>query len=68
MVTETIRFDNLDELLKFSDELNRNYEYTVAWIGCLAKKSIGRGLLMRGTQATPFQYIPPKKGGTSHSL
>lgn len=31
MVTETIRFDNLDELLKFSDELNRNYEYTVAW-------------------------------------
>lgn len=59
---ETIRFDNLEEFLKISDDSDRDYEYTVAWIDCLAKKeTLGRGLLMRGNHAAPFQDIAPQK-------
>ena len=62
MDMETVRFGNLDEFLKLSDESDRDYEYTVAWVDCLAKKeSIGRGLYMRGNHASPFQDIPSKK-------
>lgn len=62
MDTETVRFENLDEFLQLSEESDRDYEYTVAWVDCLAKKdSIGRGLYMRGNHAAPFQDVAPKK-------
>lgn len=49
---ETIRFNNLNEFYKLSDESNENWEYTVAWIDCLATgDELGRGLFMRGNHS-----------------
>ena len=50
---ETIRFNNLDEFYKISDESNEDWEYTVAWIDCLATgDELGRGLFMRGNHSS----------------
>ncbi len=49
MDTETIRFENLAEFFALSEESDRDWEYTVSWIDCLAQgKNLGRGLFMRG--------------------
>jgi len=56
---ETIRFPNLNTFFKLSSESDQNYEYTVAWIDCLAHgKSLGRGLFMRGNHAAPQENLP----------
>jgi FAD/FMN-containing dehydrogenase len=48
-----IRFGSLDEFFDLSAELDGQYEFTVAWIDCLAKgKSLGRGIYMAGNHAT----------------
>jgi FAD/FMN-containing dehydrogenase len=44
--TETIPFENLDEFFVWADSSEDEWEYTVAWIDCLARE--GRGLFMRG--------------------
>lgn len=50
--TESIRFDNLDEFFELSRSSADNYEYTVAWIDCLASgKTLGRGHFLRGDHA-----------------
>ena len=50
--TETIRFDNLADFFELSQESDKAWEYTVAWIDSLAKgKSLGRGLFMRGNHS-----------------
>ena len=47
-----VRFDTLDEFFALSSELDGQYEYTVAWIDCVAKrKSAGRGVYMAGDHA-----------------
>ncbi|VAX10800.1 Putative oxidoreductase [hydrothermal vent metagenome] len=49
MDTETIRFDNLAGFFSLSEESDKEWEYTVSWIDCLAQgKHLGRGLFMRG--------------------
>ena len=52
---ESIKFRNLDEFFEIahaSDEAG--YEYTVAWLDCLARgASLGRGLFQRGNNANP---------------
>lgn len=49
---ETIRFGRLSDFFSLSEESDRDYEYTVSWIDCLAKKDqIGRGWLFRGNHA-----------------
>jgi len=46
---ETLRFNNLNEFFKLSDDSDKDWEYTVAWIDCLASgDDLGRGLFMRG--------------------
>lgn len=46
---ETFRFNNLKEFYALSDESNKDWEYTVAWIDCIATgDELGRGLFMRG--------------------
>jgi FAD/FMN-containing dehydrogenase len=56
---ETIRFPNLNAFFDLSEESDRDYEYTVAWIDCLAHgKSLGRGLFMRGNHAAPMERVP----------
>lgn len=45
---ERIRFSSLDEFFRLSSR-DDDYEYTVAWIDCLARaRRMGRGLFLRG--------------------
>jgi FAD/FMN-containing dehydrogenase len=49
---ETVRYDSLDEFFALSAESDRAFEYTVAWIDCLASgPSLGRGVFIRGNHA-----------------
>ena len=51
---EVIRFSSLSDFFELSATSDRAFEYTVAWIDCLAKgRSLGRGLFMRGNHAEP---------------
>ncbi len=50
--TETIRFENLAGFFEISQESDKAWEYTVAWIDSLASgKNLGRGLFMRGNHS-----------------
>lgn len=48
--TETLPFDSLDRFFELSESSERDWEYTVSWIDCLAGEQ-GRGLFMRGNHA-----------------
>lgn len=49
---ERIRFGALDEFFDLSARSDQKYEYTVAWIDCLAQgHTLGRGVFMRGNHA-----------------
>ncbi len=49
---ETVKFANLEEFFERSAESDEAFDYTVAWVDCLAQgNSLGRGLLMRGNHA-----------------
>lgn len=59
LATESIRFSNLDEFFQLSAESASRYEYTVAWVDCLASgKALGRGHFLRGNHATVLE--PPR--------
>lgn len=46
------RFSHLAEFLQLNDEIESDWEYTVAWIDCLARgRKLGRGLYMAGNHA-----------------
>jgi FAD/FMN-containing dehydrogenase len=50
--THTIRTNNLDETLACFDKLESQYQYSVAWIDCLAaNKALGRSIVMFGNHA-----------------
>lgn len=50
--TESIRFDSLDDFFSLSRASAADFEYTVAWIDCLARgKQLGRGHFLRGDHA-----------------
>ena len=49
---ERIKFENLDEFFEISGQSHQEYEYTVAWLDCLAQgKQLGRGWMVRGNHA-----------------
>jgi len=59
---ERIRFSSLDEFLQLSTD-DQEYEYTVAWIDCLARgKSLGRGLFLRGDHAAGASRLHHDQG------
>ena len=61
---EVIRFHDLSEFFKLSAESDGSYEYTVAWIDCLAKgASLGRGLFTRANHLDHAPAKPPKAPG-----
>ncbi len=58
---EIIRFHDLAEFFRLSQASDETFEYTVAWIDCLAKgSSLGRGLFVRGNHARATAIAEPK--------
>lgn len=50
---KVIRLKNLNDFFSAAVEADAKYEYTVAWIDCLAReKKMGRGLLLLGNHAS----------------
>lgn len=48
-----IKAKNLDQVMALFDEHEKNYQYSVAWIDCLARrKDLGRSILMLGNTVT----------------
>lgn len=49
---ETVTMSSLDDFFRLAPESDRNFDYTVAWVDCLARgRSLGRGLFIRGNHA-----------------
>jgi FAD/FMN-containing dehydrogenase len=49
---ESVRFKNLDGFFEIAADSDAHYEYTVAWIDCMASgRDLGRGLFFRGNHA-----------------
>ena len=57
-----IRFDGLDEYFELAARHDQDYQYTVAWIDCLARgKRLGRGHYLAGNHATQGELTPPER-------
>lgn len=51
--SQNIKFANLDEFFTLSREIDKDFDYTVAWIDCVSTgKNLGRGIYMVGNHAT----------------
>ncbi|URX63030.1 FAD-binding oxidoreductase [Luteibacter anthropi] len=62
MTGESVKFGNLDEFFAISEESERDYEYTVAWIDCARRGAgAGRGLFSRAN------HSPARSGKVAHS-
>jgi FAD/FMN-containing dehydrogenase len=49
---ESVKFGGLDEFFDLAQESDRTFEYTVAWVDCLARGArLGRGIFIRGNHA-----------------
>ncbi len=56
IAVENIKYRNLDEFFTLVHESEAAFEYTVAWVDCLASgKKLGRGIFMRGNDAPASQ-------------
>jgi FAD/FMN-containing dehydrogenase len=57
---ETVQCKNLSQFFELSQESEEKYQYTVAWIDCLARgRSLGRGIFIRGNHAHHLEKRPP---------
>ncbi|AKQ63347.1 Oxidoreductase, FAD-binding [Myxococcus hansupus] len=70
VLQETVPFGNLDGFLEVARASEKDYEFTMAWVDCLARgKKLGRGLLYRGNFAPPqFDGLPLAKSHLSHGV
>ncbi|WP_338863457.1 FAD-binding oxidoreductase [Myxococcus stipitatus] len=70
VLQETVPLANLDEFLVVARESEADYQFTMAWVDCLARgKKVGRGLLYRGNFAPPqFDGLPLAKSHLSHGI
>jgi FAD/FMN-containing dehydrogenase len=59
---EHIRMRGLDEFFHLTAESDGRYEFTVAWVDCLARGAdVGRGIFMRGNHADDPAAMPPAR-------
>ncbi len=64
VLAETIKYQNLSDFFTLSKESDKDYEYTVAWIDCLASgDDLGRGHFIRGNHAPANAPVPESKKG-----
>ncbi|MBU8898936.1 FAD-binding oxidoreductase [Corallococcus sp. H22C18031201] len=68
ILQETVPCENLDAFLDVARASEADYEFTMAWVDCLARgRKLGRGLLFRGNFAPPqFDGLPLAKSHLSH--
>jgi len=60
--TESIKFSNLSEFFEISSDSDKDYEYTVAWLDCVAAGDmLGRGIFMRGSHSADTRADLPRK-------
>jgi len=60
LVNEDIRFGHLDEFYFLAEESESEYEYTMAWIDCLASgPRLGRGIFSRANHLAGPTALPP---------
>jgi FAD/FMN-containing dehydrogenase len=63
LATETFKLRRLSEFFALSEDSNRSYEYTVAWIDCTARgESLGRGLFTRGNHCETGRRVRRASG------
>lgn len=61
---ESVRFSNLDEFFDLAEDSDANFEYTVAWVDCMARdRSLGRGLFLRGNHVEAPANAPTARRG-----
>jgi len=61
---ETIKYAHLRDFFALSAESDRDYEYTVAWVDCVASGAqLGRGHFMRGNHAPAGAVNMASKSG-----
>lgn len=62
MEAEDIRFSTLGEFFGLARESDEGWEYTAAWVDCLAKgSSLGRGIFSRARHAPGHSAAPPAR-------
>ena len=60
ITAQDIRFNRLDDFFALSTASHSEWEYTAAWIDCLAKgESMGRGIFSRARHASGDAAAPP---------
>ncbi len=58
--TEDLRYDDLDAFFRLSEESHDEWQYTVAWVDCLARgRNLGRGVFSRARHCA---RIPLRSG------
>jgi FAD/FMN-containing dehydrogenase len=60
--TEDVHFGSLDEFFTLARESDATWEYTAAWVDCLAQgENLGRGVFSRARHATGVAAEPPSR-------
>lgn len=62
MSVETIRYRRLEDFFALSKDSDQDFEYTVAWLDCMAGDSqLGRGIFMRANHAPALCRAQPRE-------
>ncbi|MAJ58869.1 MAG: hypothetical protein CBC48_02235 [bacterium TMED88] len=68
MTQQTIKCPDLESLLQRTFEEDDQYEYSVAWVDCLARgRSMGRSILLRANSA-PIRDLPQNISAAPYTL
>jgi FAD/FMN-containing dehydrogenase len=67
LAVEEVRFQTLDEFFAISQDSDRDWEYTAAWVDCQAGGSrMGRGIFSRANHAAGVAAAPPPRAPRVH--